>query len=365
LNKDSIHLKDPVNNTDYELESTFIPNRGYGYIQGFTVNGIKEDHWELSARAETGLSDESVIALAKFDYINSNDELPIVAKCWLSSEAEHNPSKPLLVYVQVNKAIYELIQEAVVEVVLIYEREQTTIKYELLDNGLGDPDITKGDGIYSQYIVDIRNQGYYRINATVKDRNGKVKVAKTFGSTSLPVKHTAKTCCGSKIESGSDEISTCFSRIVDCGTILITDNFITSKYPPNTIRDLQIESVDYFNRTVNLLWTSLGGDYTHNEVNKYDIKVFHGSESDPNLRNDIKTKFESISSASVEIESISVAQLYGEQQRTQVKVRSEAGGMYYMAIKSYDREGHASDVSNIVIAYIMQSTSCCVKVAYN
>jgi hypothetical protein len=356
LNKNSILLKDPVNNTDYELESTFIPNQGYGYIQGFTVNpnNIKEGHWELSARAETTLSDESVIALAKFDYINSNDELPIVAKCWLSSEAEHNPSKPLLVYVQVNRAIYELIQEAVVEVELIYESGQTISKFELLDNGLGDPDITKGDGIYSQYIVDIRNQGYYQINATVKDRNGKVKVAKNFGSTSLPVKHTAKTCCGSKIESDSDQINTYFTRIVDCGTILITDNFETSNYPPNTIRDLQIESVDYFNRTVNLLWTSPGGDYTHNEVNKYDIKAFHGSESYPNLRNDIKTKFDSISSANVEIvrESISVAKRYGEQQRTQVKVRSEAGGMYYMAIKSYDREGHASDVSNIVVAYI-------------
>jgi predicted RNA-binding protein len=348
LIKHTIHLKDPENNADYELKS-FIPS--LGYIQGFTVNNIKEGNWELSAQAMTGASDESVIALAKFDYINSNDELPIVAKCWLSSEVEHNPSKPLLVYVQVNKAIYELIQEAVVEVELIYEIGQTFSKYELLDNGLGDPDITKGDGIYSQYIVDIRNQGYYQINATVKDRNGKVKVAKNFGSTSLPAKHTAKTCCGSKIESGSDE-SISFSRIVDCGSILITDNFITSNYPPNTIRDLQIESVDYFNRTVDLLWTSPGGDYTHNQVNKYDIKVFHGSESDSDLRNDIKSKFDSISSAHVEIEPISVAQRYGEQQRTQVKVRSEAGGMYYIAIKSYDKEGHSSDVSNIVVAYI-------------
>ncbi|HEY6435660.1 MAG TPA: hypothetical protein VIY47_03655, partial [Ignavibacteriaceae bacterium] len=109
---------------------------------------------------------------------------------------------------------------------LIYESGQTISTYELLDNGLGDPDITKCDGIYSQYIVDFRNQGYYKINATVKDRNEKVNVVKNFGSTALPVKHNSrqtKTCCVSKIDGNSHEIIDNFKRIIDCGSISITD----------------------------------------------------------------------------------------------------------------------------------------------
>ncbi len=123
--------------------------------------------WQLSAQAVTGLSDESVMAIAKFESIKPTEE-PIIAKCWLSSSAEHDPrKKPLMVYVMVIKGIDGLIGDASVEVEWNNENGSSIHSIGLLDNGLGDPDITKCDGIYSQYIVDIGVLGYYKIRAKV------------------------------------------------------------------------------------------------------------------------------------------------------------------------------------------------------
>ncbi len=174
---------------------------------------------------------------------------------------------------------------------------------------------------------------------------------KNFGSTSLPVKHSAKSCCGSQIEDFI-EINRNLSRTVDCGSVFITDDWKTENYPPNTIRDLRIESFDSSERSVNLLWTSLGGDYTTNEVNRYEIKVFRANGSDSDLRNEIRSKFDSKSISEIDIKPISMAERYGEQQRARVIVKSVKEGIHYFAIKLFDKENHGSDVSNIVMAYI-------------
>ncbi len=83
---------------------------------------------------------------------------------------------------------------------------------------------------------------YYKINATVKDRNEKVNVVKNFGSTALPVKHKSrqtKTCCVSNIDGNSHDIIDNFKRIIDCGSISITDNYQT-----NSI--LKLKSQEFF-----------------------------------------------------------------------------------------------------------------------
>ncbi len=175
---------------------------------------------------------------------------------------------------------------------------------------------------------------------------------KNFGSTSLPVIHSAKSCCGSQIKGDVIEINGNLSRTVDCGSVFITDDWKTENYPPNTIRNLRIESVGSSERSVNLLWTSPGGDYTSNEVNIYEIKVFRGNGSDSDLRNEIKSKFDAKSISEIDIKPISMAERYGEQQRARVIVKLVEEGIYCFAIKSFDKENHGSDVSNIVMAYI-------------
>jgi hypothetical protein len=119
---------------------------------------------------------------------------------------------------------------------------------------------------------------------------------------------------------------------VDCGSVFITDDWKTENYPPNT--------------------TSLGGDYTTNEVNRYEIKVFRANGSDSDLRNEIRSKFDSKSISEIDIKPISMAERYGEQQRARVIVKSVEEGIHYFAIKLFDKENHGSDVSNIVMAYI-------------
>jgi len=328
------------------------------FIRGFKVStgNLMTGLWKLSAQSvpdtKSDLKSNSLIGIAEFASNSIFDEQSITAKCWLSSDVEHDPTKPLLIYVQVMQGIQGLVQNASVQFTLTYEDGTINRSQLCLDNGLGDPDITKGDGIYSQYIVDIRKAGYYYITVTVKDTNKNTVIVKDFGSTSLPDQHNTKYCCGSKVEGQSNTFNENFNRIVDCGSIFVTNDWPTENYPPNTIRDLRIESVDYYNRTVYLRWTSPGGDFTLNQANKYVIKVFHGKEDDPDLRKDVRDNFDSKGSSDVDIKPISPAQSYGVEQNTEIKVKSLEGGMYYFAIKSIDKENHESDVSNIVVAYI-------------
>ncbi|CAG2117844.1 unnamed protein product, partial [Medioppia subpectinata] len=360
--QDTIQLVTPGSVTKVNYADTM------GYIQGFSVTIGSSDQigkWHLTAKRKAdspGKSLEPLLAIAEFETksLNNNDN-PITGQCWLNT-VEYNPkevgNKPVMAYVNVNRKVDELVSGVTVKLIIVSEFDnQPKTGPELVDDGLGDPDITKGDGIYSTYVTDIGTQAYFTISAEITSDTDSIEVTKEFGSTSLPIKSTAKTCCGSRVDGTRESVpsQTKLVRRVECGTLYVTDTFVASEYPPSAVRDLRIESAEYDNRTVNLLWTSPGGDYTAGFVNKYDIKAFVQKDNykdDQKLLEDIRSDFEKTDGADIDVSVDTLADGYGKPQRSQIRINSNAGGVYYLAFRAFDADKHPSVVSNIVMAFI-------------
>ena len=359
---------DPVHDTDVVLNDfkLYDPSHTetlaekfkdtFGYIQGFKLN-VKNMFgvWNFTGQVSPK-SGDSLVAVAEFSTTRFDDDV-ITAECWLNTNIEFKHSDgPIIAYVNLRDSLGGLVSDVSVELFWTLHPEKpglnsTYDKILMIDDGKGDPDITQGDGIYSQYIVNIRNMGYYTVNAVItSDKN--ILVTKDFGSTSLSTNPEHKPCCGSKVRGTIQTLRGPLKRTVECGSFLSTTNNNPADYPPNSVRDLQIETTDYDNRTVTLRWTSTGGDYTSSNVNRYEIKAFIGSENNPQKRREIKERFDSIGSQDIDIIANSPKQSYGEEERALVKINSEEGGIYLFALRAVDHIERKSVVSNIVIANI-------------
>ena len=272
----------------------------------------------------------------------------INAKCWFSHKdnqngiAELNSHKPLFVYVQINRGTTSFIENAKVELNFYDEHGKSDLNINLIDDGLSYPDITSGDGIYSQVVPEIksldRNQGhYYSVKGIVSDANGQINQVDDIGSTSLPTNHQTKYCCGSKTKgtrlSRSISPST-FSRTIDCGSIFIYKKDIYT-IAPAPIRSLRVAEVDLESRKVNISWTG-------NNYEKYTIRLFHEND-----RANIKSGFDN---RGIEIFSLSSNSMKTGENHHSFEIPFNEEGNYLVALKVSN--GDQSQVSNIATFYM-------------
>ncbi|XP_050298219.1 calcium-activated chloride channel regulator 4-like [Anthonomus grandis grandis] len=142
---------------------------------------------------------------------------------------------------------------------------QKSIVY-LLDSGSGDPDITKGDGVYTRYFSP-EEAGLYTFEALVSNNDN---TAYIWSSS----KHNEdKPCCGSSIKiNGAKQISP-FQRALPKQTLVISQNDIKEQLENpiqvGRIGDLRVE-VYTDDMKAKLTWTApdMGG----NRVSRYEIK---------------------------------------------------------------------------------------------
>ncbi|CAG2163470.1 unnamed protein product, partial [Oppiella nova] len=333
------------------------------FLEGFIVKDISDDdlsgEWQLSAnRDDTSVP---VIAVAEFA-TNSVDDTVIKAQCLLNTQV-FNPktdtNRPVMAYVNIHKKLDELIANVSVKLSVIYDAKGSQPKViDMYDDGSGAPDITKGDGIFSNYITDIGNQGYWTVSAEITNIESTVDFTTNFGSTSLPKTSSDSACCGSRVDGKTTPFPlsvTKLSRKLECGTLFVTNKDENREYPPNPVRDLRVESVEYENRTINLLWTASGGDYTTGFTDMYTIKAFHqkdNHEEDEKQLQEIRTKFNNLHSADISVTFDTMADRYGKEQRCQIRFNTDTGGVYYVALRAKDTDKYESVVSNVVLAYI-------------
>lgn len=141
------------------------------------------------------------------------------------------------------------------------------IKFELLDTGAGDPDITKGDGVYTRYFSAAEwGPGLYTFEVIVSD-NG--NTAYTWSQNSF--NSDEEPCCGKMIPSKGVQPIAPFQRYPPKITMSITSEEIvhSSQIQVGRIGDLRVEVMREDMRA-RLLWTSpdMGG----NTVSRYDVK---------------------------------------------------------------------------------------------
>ncbi|KRT85172.1 hypothetical protein AMK59_1209, partial [Oryctes borbonicus] len=183
----------------------------------------------------------------------------------------NQPGGPLILLTEVKKGDFP-IMAAKVEVRVSKLEPNGSILYhdcmELFDTGSGDPDITKGDGIYSRYFsASNTGPGVYSFEVTVSD-NG--NTAFTWQSSSDAFEDTP--CCGSIIlnKSHSSKTLVPFERVPQPITMEITANDINSanKIPTGRILDLRRSIAT--SKAIRLSWTSpdMGG----HKVKRYEVK---------------------------------------------------------------------------------------------
>lgn len=213
--------------------------------------------------------------------VRSGFSSAIVTRAWIEHQPNRNGDNfvnnvpgPIVIYVEVKKG--ELpVNEALVEVIVTRPDTYCGVaskceqKLRITDTGSGDPDITKGDGIYTRYFYPSGGAGTYQFDIEVTD-NG--NTAYSLPDHYNPELYAAvePRCCGSVIPHPSKQPLPSFQRILPTLTVFVNEQQVTNDIPDGVghIGDLKVESAD--TNKIKLSWTApdMGGL----NVARYDVK---------------------------------------------------------------------------------------------
>ncbi|KAK6645164.1 hypothetical protein RUM43_001440 [Polyplax serrata] len=170
--------------------------------------------------------------------------------------------KPVILYVEVKSGMWP-VRGATVEVTITKKTTNDTDRYkerfELHDTGSGDPDLMKGDGIYSKYWSPVNGgKGTYTIDITVTD-SGNTAYSWNDG---FFIPQNDEPCCGSQMTSPSVRPLSPFQRQLPPYTISFTQEDINSIQAASVgrVADLVVEHIPS-ELKARLTWTApdLGG----------------------------------------------------------------------------------------------------------
>uniref|UniRef100_A0A182K2V7 Calcium-activated chloride channel N-terminal domain-containing protein n=1 Tax=Anopheles christyi TaxID=43041 RepID=A0A182K2V7_9DIPT len=187
---------------------------------------------------------------------------------------------PIVLYAEVKKGDLPVVSAQVEVTVIKLERicerfreptVQSDERFLLLDTGAGDPDITKGDGVYSRYFNadEFGGPGTYQLEVTVSDRGNTAYTLADGASYTTTSSTQPGRCCGSSVPIPQKQSLDSFERILPPMTVFVSqaDLINAAKTPVGRISDL---SADVEGMKVRLSWTSpdMGGK----NVARYEVK---------------------------------------------------------------------------------------------
>ncbi|KAK7070904.1 hypothetical protein SK128_005677 [Halocaridina rubra] len=214
-----------------------------------------------------------------------------------------------------------------------------TMVFDLFDHGLGDPDITGDDGVYSRYLPTMYGSaGYYQLSVTADDNYGHAytPVSETLLYQSVSEKLTM--CCGSKIRYENTQKVTPFHRSVVYGVLdVVSIPPSNDNVPPNRVLDLQA-SVNQTNGEVQLHWTAPGDDNDWGRANHYEINLATSWSMAKHFEGEY-------------LQSIPIPAEVGTKQQFSLIIE-EYDRTLYLAMRGVDELGNRGDVSNIVMLWV-------------
>lgn len=206
----------------------------------------------------------------------------VIVKAWIDHQQSRGPDAygnsafgSIIIYVEVKKG--ELpVNEALVEAIVTRPDMQCEVpskcqqKFRILDTGSGDPDITKGDGIYTRYFSPMdTGTGTYQFDIQVTDNGNTAYSLPDNYNPDLNNMVDSK-CCGSFVPHPSKQPLPSFQRIAPTLTVFVSEQqFHVDAFDGlGHIGDLKLETVD--TSKIRLSWTApdMGGI----NVARYEVK---------------------------------------------------------------------------------------------
>jgi hypothetical protein len=215
----------------------------------------------------------------------------------------------------------------------------------LLDSGNGDPDLARGDGVYSKYLAQPLEEGRYTVDLRVTS------------SESLPafVGHEASAAMtGMGHRSGSSGAANSmveklgpFSRIVKGHSFRVVKSLRrqSDSVPPARVMDLQVDVLTS-SQQLEFTWTAPGDDYDEGRPTSYQL--FYSADPDV-----FYATAETAAGAADLIESFSAVKHAGGPESHRIFVKAFNQNLFY-ALVAVDDEGNMGHLSNIVKAYMPQ-----------
>ena len=218
-----------------------------------------------------------------------------------------------------------------------------------------DPDVTKGDGVYTRYFGKyFRGSGTYTVTLSVDAMDGRaytIRSSPSFNPTE------AVECCGSVIRVPLDrrELTGAFSRIVPGGIISAGSSLSSSLpssinstttfnneeamdlLPPSRVTDLRVH-VEPVTQRVTFQWTAVGDDFDVGTAYTYELRL---SSNKTWLK--MPALFQ-------QAEALPAAppRPSGDQMDLTLMDFDRFDRWFYAAIRAVDRRGNRGRISNLV-----------------
>ncbi|XP_022698475.1 calcium-activated chloride channel regulator 3A-1-like [Varroa jacobsoni] len=336
---------------DYKYVST---NSQFWYYE-FRIPEPAVGRWRLEAKARKDTKQPIVVSAAAKP--SEGDDEPITVDVWIS-QPSHNVSlqeRGLIVYAKVSKGSRPVVDAKVIaKITPVSDQSETQLCIDLRDNGAGDPDVTKDDGVYSRYVEGIKNLGRHRLVVEAKSEgNAAVLRGATVPDDTVP--HTA--CCGSLVVRTALNTTRPFARRVHFGSIFITrvlreqrDGEIRTAWAvPGRVTDLHVVYLQSNPQGVSLGWTATGNVKDHGRAASYILKRFDNRDeavSQFDERGQVISHWEMDGNPPVPKEA-------GSREQVFVKVASGSPLPQYFTLKVNNTYGALSAVSNIVTVSVM------------
>ena len=255
----------------------------------------------------------------------------------------HDPTAhPVRVYAHVTSASGLPVSGATT-MVLLYGPGGEQLELELHDDGLGYPDITKADGVYSSYIPSYSSlPGYYSLRlVTFDSREG--AFVETGGASA--------NCCGSSLQPPGSPASPLppYSLVLPGPALYLGPGLGGDLAPPNRVTDLKIVAKRPLSLEVELTWTAPGGDWDYGKAANYDIRC----HTNPTALSE--QKFESQGIA-VPAQFVPRPEMRGSKQTITVTV-PWPNELFFFALVAVDEGGQRSLVSNLEEVLVVEEVT--------
>lgn len=208
----------------------------------------------------------------------------VLARAWIRT-ANKGDVGPMVLYVEVKKGelpVSAALVEATVtrpDVLCNSTGNRCRETFQLFDTGSGDPDVTKGDGVYTRYFnVAGSGKGAYKFDIVVTDNgNTAYTLADNYqmenDAVDVAADDSSVRCCGSYVPCPSKQPLTPFQRVMPTMTFFVQQDQVDGNRPSEIgnlgrIGDVRAELIDF--AKVRLSWTSpdMGGI----KVARYEVK---------------------------------------------------------------------------------------------